>query len=335
MRNSIVHKEFDIARKFGVELELGDEIKKRTVYQAITKFSHHKAYTSRYALSTNNEYWHIKDDSTCGRYGRLGPKGVEVASFIASGINDLEHVAGTASHLTTIGCKVNDNCGLHIHVDASDLQIDQISTIVAYWIKSEFVLSMLLPLRRYQNEYCKFIFSPFLEIMNKNGPLCRKEKYNSMDFWTIIEPKNVGYFENPEKRHNLNLVNYKRAIQFNSNIRKTLELRWPEGSLTSDDIVNWAVLFMSFIETCKNKDMPHNLKLSCLNEVLTFLGIGHGKNNFLILGKYLHGLKYWLCDRIIKNQADSSHFYSHYSTIGQQQLTIKNCQKIIEEMSIE
>jgi len=332
MPNSVRHNEFSSLRRFGVELEIGDEIKKKTVQTAISNKSKYKVFCSKYALTSNNNYWHVKDDATCGRSGRLGPKGVEVASFIGSGVDDLNHVTEIASHLSSIGCKVNQNCGLHIHAEVVDLTTEQIAVIVAYWIKIEMLLSMILPLSRYQNEYCKFLFSPFLAVLYKNGAVNRGDKYDPMDFWQRIVPKNLSLFENTDRRFNLNLVNVARSIEINSSNRKTLELRWPEGSLNEEDIFGWVVLFISFIETCKDLKMPDDLYQCDLRQVFNFLGIGHKKNSFLILGAHLHRMKSWMCEKIVKNREDSSHFYAHFKTIGFQQVNVKEAKLVLEEM---
>ena len=332
MPNSVRHNEFRIERRFGIELEMGDEIKKKTVHTAISSKSKYKVFCSKYALTSNNNYWHVKDDATCGRYGRLGPKGVEVASFIGSGLDDLNHVLEIASHLSSIGCKVNQNCGLHIHAEVVDLTTEQVAVLVAYWIKIEMLLSMILPLCRYQNEYCKFLFSPFHNIIHKNATIGRNVKYSALDLWERIVPKNLSLFENTDRRFNLNLVNVARSIEINTSNRKTLELRWPEGTLNEDDIFGWVVLFLSFIETCKNLEMPDNLYPCDLRQVFNFLGVGHTKNNFLILGAHLHRMKSWMCEKIVKNCEDSSNFYAHFRTIGFQKTNVKEAKLVLDEM---
>lgn len=333
MPNSIIHKEFDAKRRFGVELEIGDEIKKKAVQSAIVHISPHKVFMSKYALTSNNTYWHVKDDATCGRNGRHGPKGVEIASFVGRGLNDLNHISQTATHLSSIGCKTNPNCGLHIHADVCDLNVNQVSVITAHWIKLEFVISLLLPIRRMQNEYCKFIFSPFSDVTTKNNLTIRRDyKYRVEDFWQKIVPSNLNIYDNNERRYNLNLVNFARAVEINSDHRKTLELRWPEGTLDSIEISNWVVFFLNLIEACKDKTMPNNLQPYSLQELLELLGIRQKKNKFVILGKMLHDMKTWICERIIKNDVDSSQFYAHFSTIGFQQDCVCEAKKILEQM---
>ena len=84
----ITYRKYDIQRRFGVELEIGSEVKKKDIQSLILKNSDHFAYVTRYALSSENSYWHIKDDATCGLKGRKGPKGVEIASYIGKNLSD-------------------------------------------------------------------------------------------------------------------------------------------------------------------------------------------------------------------------------------------------------
>ena len=112
---SLVYRGFSSSRRFGVEIEMGHEVKKKQVQNLLNEYSFYPTVITRYALSSNNLYWHIKDDATCGIHGRYGPKGVEIASYIGSGIGDIDHISDTAEKLAESGCQVNDNCGLHIH----------------------------------------------------------------------------------------------------------------------------------------------------------------------------------------------------------------------------
>lgn len=332
MPNSISYNDFHSTRRYGIELEVGDEVKKKSVSCAISNNSHYKVFSSKYALTSNNNYWHVKDDATCGRAGRSGPKGVEIASFIASGMNDLNHIIEVADHLRSVGCKVNGNCGLHVHAEVADLSVEQIAVVVAWWIKCEMALSLALPLCRYQNEYCKFHFSPFLTEIERNGTVTRVGRYAPLDLWQKMAPKNLNLFENSDRRFNLNLVNYARCAESGLSNRKTLELRWPEGTLCGDDIFGWTVLFLSFIENAKALRMPTDLKLLGLRQVLGLLGLGHKGGGFTILGEHLHRLKSWLCERIVENAIDSSHFYSHFRTINFQKENVRHASAVLDDM---
>jgi len=300
------YKKFDSGRRFGVEIEVGSDIKKKEVQQAIKTVSNLQVYVSRYSLTTNNIYWHVKDDSSCGNRGRTGPKGVEIASFIGRGVADINHICEVAAKLKEIGCKVNDFCGLHIHAEVVDLSIKQVATIAAYWMKIENVLSMSLPPRRIRNHFCQFMFDPrsihlFKEGVESFGQiLSRQCRYSPEIFWTVICPKDISFYDNAERRFNLNLVNFVRARKYPASARGTIELRWPEGTLEPLDIRCWIKLFLNFIESCKNKPMPKNLLPCDLKTALEYLGLHHNKKSFFVLSSGIHETKTWFLNRILQ-----------------------------------
>jgi len=287
----LAFRKFDTRRKFGVELEVGHKIKKTAIRRIVSSGTDRSVYSSRYTPSTNNAYWHIKDDATCGPIGRGGPKGIEIASFVASGIYDLSHICEVADLLASKGVEVNDNCGLHIHADASDLSEEQVGRIVASWIKLERFISLALPKRRIGNPYCGYLCYKQVSLRGKNP----------LDFYNQFKPKDLSYYENLDRRVTLNLVNYCRAIKNGNAVRKTLELRWPEGTLSGEEIKNWVRLFLNFIEHAKDAPVPDIKKIETFQESLNLLGLGHSNKQFHFLSEGLFATKIWFLKRIIDN----------------------------------
>jgi len=292
MAYSVVkYKKFVSQRRFGVELETGNTLTKAKVKSVLKTLSERTSFITKYQLSGDNPSWHVKDDATCGPLGRLGPKGVEIASFVGKGINDLQHIADVAEGLYRAGCRVNDNCGLHVHAEAKDLTTAQVGVIIAHWVKIEPILSMAMPLRRFENPYCRSL---------RKTKLDASLRWSGEDIWEIFKPNNLNFYENEDRRMTLNLVNYARAIQYDSTHRKTLELRWPEGTLDGRDVRCWVRLFLSFIDTCKDRPMPSNLYTANLSDALTYLGMNHDKDSFVIFSEGLHDTKTWFLERIIQ-----------------------------------
>ena len=250
-------RKFSIKRPFGVELEVsnlgrppGTEIDFQISFDYVrdivkTNTPRKVIAMNEWSQSVNNNYWHVKYDATCGELGKgTGhPRGWEVASFKASGYDDLLHIANMANILHTMGVRVNDHCGLHVHVDISDFTICQAAVLVARWIKAEYWMKQAVPKNRRRNKYCKFLTS--------------KKKYDSSyqytpeEFWYKIRPTNFCPHENAQKKVTLNMVNYAefKAAGVYSTGRPTVELRLPEGTLNGQDIINWVVLFLYFVES--------------------------------------------------------------------------------------
>lgn len=302
--SNVLYQKFNSQRRFGVELEMDESIKKPKIRSLLKSMSNHGIYTSRYEVSGDSDVWHIKDDSTCGSKGKMGPRGIELASFVAKGITDLKHIADVADGLSRAGCKINDNCGMHIHAEARDLTSSDIAVILAHWIKIEPILAMAMPATRINNEYCRFCLdrSQFSEAIRKEAG----RQWDTLSFFALMTPKNLSYYENEDRRVTLNLVNFFRASYYDSNTRKTIELRWPEGTLNGVDIKCWVRIFLNFIEICKNLQMPKNLLPCNLDEVLTCFGLNHKDENFVILSEGLHETKTWLLERFIKHSQNEN-----------------------------
>jgi len=308
--SSVKYRNLNSSRRFGVEIEMGHEIKKKQVQVLLNKHSLYPTVITRYALSSNNLYWHVKDDATCGIHGRYGPKGVEIASYIGSGIGDIDHISNTAEKLAQSGCRVNDNCGLHIHAEVLDLTPAQIGVVMAHWIKFEHLLSLALPVRRRNNEFCRYTIHPCASSADYCGKIVRQETYDAISFCNMIMPQNIAIYDNHDRRINLNLVNLARSLFHKNSYRRTMELRWPEGTLDARDIRCWLHLFLSFIENTKNRSMPKNLYSCDLDEGLSYLGMNHERGKFIILSQGLFETKTWFLERILKfykENVDFSH----------------------------
>jgi hypothetical protein len=294
--NSIKYFNFNVRRKFGVELEMGHTIPKSRVSNIIKNFSGKPVVCTGYKLSSNNNFWHVKDDSTCGVFGKNGPKGVEVASYVAEGAEDIDHISFVGRMLSLSGCKTNVNCGYHIHVEVKDFDVNNVGVLLGRWLKIEPWIENMIALQRRNNRYCKSLCS--IKDFEK------EKLWKPQDLFVLFSPKNLNTFENDERKVSLNLVNYVKYILFpkSNDPRGTLELRCPEGTLDYNEIKNWLYFFLNFVESCKNKDMPSNL-LPCSNidDFLSFAGLGHQGNNFYVFSKELFDARNWVLRRLVSN----------------------------------
>lgn len=309
------YRRFYSQRRFGVELEMGSEIAKKNISKAIQEISSHSVRVTKYSTTNNNNYWHVKEDATCGRMGRGGPKGVEVASYIGCGSNDISHIASVASALHRLGCRTNNNCGLHIHAEVADLDTEQLAKVAAWWIKLEKIIGLSLPSRRISNAHCRFTFPCFLDSLTKHGvTIERNDSIDASTFMVWVSPKNLGYFDNDERRQNLSFMNVVRAMKSGSPNRRTLELRWPEGTLDQTDIRCWVKVFLSFIESAKKLPMPGDLRPLALREALCCLGLLDQGNQGCIYSHSILECRSWLLQRIACHAPESVGLY-HRSEI--------------------
>ena len=289
----VAYKEFNTTRKFGVELEIHPSVTKMDLTDRMREFEKRSVNPRQiimeggpegWAESIDNNYWHVKYDSSCGPVGKKKQDGGgwEIASYVASGVRDAIHIAKAASYLEETGVQVNNHCGLHIHVDAADFTADQMGVLLGHWLKIESVVQHALPEHRKKNKYCKLLRQ-------------RMKGYDpSRKLWDHIKPKNLCPHENPDKKFTLNTVGWCAGE------RPTVELRWPECLLDRMHVYNWILFIVNFVDACKNREMPKNFDgVKTIDDTLELMGLqGEDEGQALILDEHLHLLKLWFLRRV-------------------------------------
>jgi hypothetical protein len=265
-------------RNFGIEIEVGNE-KSQSHIQDIVESKSNKSVlkTEKWAQSIDNNFWHIKYDSTCGVKGKPDDNGWEIASFKAFGKDDLTHICDIADALKESGCMVNKNCGLHIHADVSDFNTTKMGSLLNRWIKIEKFLLHAMPDHRKNNVHCK----PLISKLNvKNLKVSMPDST-----WNLLRPKVFKIHNNPQKRFSLNLINYAKFIKYNKrSSRPTIELRLPEGTLNWDDIFNWTYFYLNFINfSFKNNCIKNLSYVKNVKSFFSISGINYSQNENLKL----------------------------------------------------
>jgi hypothetical protein len=292
------------ARTFGVELEIGNEVPIANLAQAVRELSYRPVQaTSSWAQTASNNYWHLKFDRTCGRIGLVDnlyvDHGWEIASFIAVGSHDLEHIGSVVERLAEItNCTTNQNCGFHIHCDVADFTPKEMGILLSRWIKIEPMLCQMVPFHRVDNRFCRLL---------SNKRISKNKKYKGEEVWERLKPTRYNPHENNQKKVTLNTVNYAAALQTEMDFkkiapipnhlkgRKTVEFRLPEGTLRKEAISSWVYFFVRFVEISKKSRMPTNLKpITNLKSFFKYFGMEKTEDLDL-----LHA-KLFLIDRLYK-----------------------------------
>lgn len=303
------YKCFSSTRRFGVELELSNNVDKPFLRQIIKKVSKIRCRSTAYAESVNNDYWHIKTDSTCGKLGRFLDTGWEIASPVLSGWLDVVHVAGVTNALRVHGVRVNRNCGFHVHVETADFTIPQMGCLLGHWLAVERFILGSLPLSR-KLDYCGPLNALYYKLGNPR--------------WKVVKPgcpiTLYWYFrrsfeeeDGDTKYRALNIDNYGRWIGGRSK-RPTIEFRVGEGTVKRKDVINWIRLYVNFVETVKDKRMPFIAPVT-LTEALTHLGLHHDDDKFYILSPGLQKTKTWFLERILRRNALGKRTYNEAKKI--------------------
>lgn len=283
-------------RSFGLEFEVGNEVAAKDIGKQITEcqdgVKHPKKIVTHtgYQQSINNDYWHVKYDSSCGKNGSHG---WEVASYVGKTQEELDDMILVAYFLEYHGCQVNNNCGFHIHVDASDFTERNMGILLARWIKIEPHLFRVVPNRRTISHYCR--------PLTKRSGLDLNKSYTPTELWQLLKPTHLQVYENDDKKWAINTVNYTNALEQGGN-RKTVELRLPEGTLNPVNIRAWTYFFLKFVAQAKKASMPLDLKPS--RTVVEFLrNAGLRDQTALENAKEVRFCRRWFLDKLLRSGA--------------------------------
>lgn len=297
---------FPEARSFGVEVELRKSITQQRIKNAIAVAdSLREVRVSTWKKTTANSWWEVKTDSTCGDAPKDGG-GWEIASPILNGHEQLAVLGNVIKQVQDAGGSINNNCGFHVHAGAQNFKFLSHVMIAAAWMRIEDWFMEMLPESRRNNLYCRNLKSKVIS-----------EKYireiKAEDLYFYIENFCMGRNEN--RRVSLNFMNY---VQSHYSKESAIELRSPEGTVSSNDVKNWVRFFLRFVSYNFNKKIDKECMLNVsttesLSEFFQVVGFSADAEKFCILSPGLRKCKIWMLNRFIKyskipavkNQAES------------------------------
>lgn len=163
------------------------------------------------------DHWKLITDSSAD---------YELVSPVLNGERGIIEMKRALDALDGMGCKVNKTCGIHIHLDANSLNVEQIKAFCAYWsIFQAGIFDNLVPYSRRSNHnyFCQNISSNFEEFFNCN---------------TMVELADLVNGNTRYKK--LNLKSYFRY--------GTLEIRHHGGSLNSYKVEGWLRLQYTLLQ---------------------------------------------------------------------------------------
>jgi hypothetical protein len=291
----VQYKTFNSTRNFGVELEVGNEYPRSFISNIIKNTTNMKVNISNYIQSVNNAHWVVKTDASCGRKVRsngINEGGYEIASFVASGLKDIDTISKVAHNLKKSGVRANNNCGYHIHVNTSDFTEEDMGKLISFWLLIEDVFFNMIPFRRTVNRYCKKI-----KIKNNNYEKALDAIKNSTKIWELYKPRTINIRNPNEKRYSLNLLNFYAATRTKFK-RKTIEFRFPEGTLCQETVKNFLYILLSFVENTRQLGTPKSKNMN-IETFLNICGLSSDKF-FYILDNNLIKTKIWTLKRLIR-----------------------------------
>lgn len=214
--------------KFGVEIEMTGITKKQAAEVIASKLGgkvrrpndFSKSWEARTALGT----WKVVSD---GSIRVEGGESVEVNTPPLQ-YKDLETLQEVVRALRQAGAKVNESCGVHIHVDASAFTAKALRNLLKIWTsKEELVFAALVVNEDRRRRYTK----PIRQIFKEESTYRRMSSMESVkEVWYAGQNPDFASVEryNGTRYHALNL----HSVWF----RGTIEFRCFNGTLHAGEI---------------------------------------------------------------------------------------------------
>lgn len=168
---------------------------------------------------------------TCGD-GSIHPKsgdiGIEYKTGVFQGNKGIQLLEQMCQKLAEKSHYVNNSCGLHVHVDCTNLTQDQLVNVSSFIRVFDNIIYSLMPRSRSKNDYCQKFSVPIRSI--KDAKLAKINK--------------LRHFGSMGRYRGFNLEAYQE--------HGTIEFRYHSGTINYHKIKNWILTCLLIIE--KQKD---------------------------------------------------------------------------------
>lgn len=200
-----------LTRKFGVEMEL--------IFPRTTSRDRIGAALLDAGLSG----WRVKSDGSLNG----GPRGTgwEIVSPVLSGQGGLDQIEKACRVVRELGASVNRSCGLHVHHDVADLNVDALKNVARGWVNNRPLIDGLVAESRREggSYYCRPLGSADL------GRITAASNINDMRRLSIDRYRTLNYAA---------LGRY-----------GTIEVRQHQGTFNFEKIRSWLLLGQAIIDT--------------------------------------------------------------------------------------
>lgn len=208
----------------------------------------------------------------CVRDGSLPERGFEINLQPTQGDAYVQMIRSICAGLALGGAKVNDACGLHVHVDARDYDYMDVRKLVQFYELIEPAFFSLFPQRRWINQYCQPCGYSYATHIRMDEPLGLDDpkglkdplKKKKPDFKKAIVESVFGKDGRPSTRSkygdgNAHLVRYRQLNLYSYYYRGSVEFRGSPGSVDSEYIIQYSALcagLLDFAKEISERDIP-------------------------------------------------------------------------------
>ncbi len=206
--------------------------------------------------------WKLVSDASIRRENRAGDMAgaaysVELVSPICV-YEDIETIQELVRKLRSAGARVNDSCGIHIHVDASTHTVTTLRNIVNIMASKEDLLYKALQVNVDRENYCKKADTRFLEEMNRKRP---KSMEQLEQLWYNGSSGRYRHYDDT-RYHALNLHSV-----FS---KGTIEFRLFNSTLHAGKVKSYIQLCLAISHQALEQRSARRTKTQSTNEKYTF-----------------------------------------------------------------
>ena len=206
-------------RNFGIEIEAYNCTRERLARELTAAGIN--VQVEGYNHTDHTDHWKLVTDSSLS-----GNNTFELVSPILHGEQGLEELEKVCWVLDLCNAKVNDTCGLHVHMDAAEFDLTTWKNLILTYKRLEGVIDNFMPRSRRNNRYCKGL-SAITETSIKNA--------------RSISDLRTAFLHN--RYHKVNLEAYAR--------HRTVEFRQHGGSTNFTKMSAWIHFLAKMITFAK------------------------------------------------------------------------------------
>ena len=206
-------------RNFGIEIEAYNCTRERLARELTAAGIN--VQVEGYNHTDHTDHWKLVTDSSLS-----GNNTFELVSPILHGEQGLEELEKVCWVLDLCNAKVNDTCGLHVHMDAAEFDLSTWKNLILTYKRLEGIIDNFMPRSRRNNHYCKALTSI---------------TENSIKHARNIGELRAAFFHN--RYHKVNLEAYAR--------HRTVEFRQHGGSTNFTKMSAWIHFLAKMITFAK------------------------------------------------------------------------------------
>jgi hypothetical protein len=233
-------------RTFGVELELHLNGKTRGELAVAMRRKGLKVFCEDYNHNTR-DHWKVTTDASLDPHGRLGTS-AEIVSPVLQGDDGLAQARKAAEAAKSIGATVSTRCGLHVHVFAGDLSVDQLRNLAINFVHCETAFDAIVPpsRRRDCNRYILSNRTAFGGSYDNEAINRAIDAYKAATTReTLITAVADAGRPHNEYGNRYRKLNFRPLESYN-----TVEFRQHSGTVEAEKVSNWIELVTAFVDRC-------------------------------------------------------------------------------------